>query len=241
MYKGFPEVVYLLRKYIKDMATNIIARDHPWGRICQLIGMLDVDSFDQAIIQSLEYTIDSFEKHVGPINPSKIGLQLRLINSLHALTNLPEEERLIRNLLAQCEEAGQCLGTATLPASMIILELGENLNAQGRNAEAEELVLKVLRQCNGAQSYGVKMEALQKIARIQFFQHKTVLAEKNLREAIKMVADILGIRHPHAIASMIELEGWLREWGREEEADKVKYERDELIERDEIDEWNDVE
>ena len=51
-----------------------------------------------------------------------------------------------------------------------------------------------------------------------------------------MVTKYGGMNHPLAIEILINLEKWLRGWGRQEEADELEADVDILVGRDEIDE-----
>jgi hypothetical protein len=233
MRKGLTDIVSLLCNYISKMATNVIAKEHPWSHICRLIGMLNMESFEHSIIQSWKCTIDAFEKGLGQFNPSTLGFYLQFIHLVYGSKDRLEEERLLRGLLAQFK---QMLNMSTSQATRVMLNLGYNMIAQGRYTEAEELGLDVLSQVQGDELYVNTIEALEIIAWGQYCRHETNSAEKNLRDAIEMVIYGWGMSDPWAIKNMIFLEGWLREWGRKEEADQLKTERDELIGKDEIDE-----
>jgi hypothetical protein len=50
-----------------------------------------------------------------------------------------------------------------------------------------------------------------------------------MRDAVKKVADVGERGNPDLLRLMLLLEGWLREWGRGEDADKLKREMAELI------------
>ena len=52
MRRGLPEIVSLLRIYINEMATTTIPREHLWGHIYRLIGMVDAESLEPVVIQS---------------------------------------------------------------------------------------------------------------------------------------------------------------------------------------------
>jgi hypothetical protein len=82
----------------------------------------------------------------------------------------------------------------------------------------------------------LKIDRLILISRAQHRQNKSVLAENNLRRAIKFTVDEWSIADPLAIDALLLLEDWLREWGRMDEADRVRAEIDVAIGRDEIDE-----
>ena len=93
---GYPETASLLRDFIGKMAATVIARQHPWGDIYQLISELDAESLDQALVQTWLCTIKAFEKSLGPFNQLTLDTHLQFIYHVYASTDLREEERLLR-------------------------------------------------------------------------------------------------------------------------------------------------
>jgi hypothetical protein len=79
-----------------------------------------------------------------------------------------------------------------------------------------------------------RIESLKIVSRSQFNQGKTLAAEKT--KAIQMIVDQWGIQHSWVPEFMNVLEGWLRGWGREEDANTLRGEIEALMGKDEIDE-----
>jgi hypothetical protein len=236
--EGLPEIVSMLRNYINEMAANIIVRENPWGHICRLIGMLDAESLDQAIIKSWKCTLDASGKALGPLSLHALAVHIQFINRVYGSVDLLEEEKLLQGLLAQFEQSPSMSTLQAAAVNWVKCSLGFNAILQRKYTEAEELGLDILSRAQEEKSWVNMVEALEVIAWSQFEQHKANSAEKNMLDAIKLVVDQRGITDPRAIRSMIELEEWLRNWGREEDADMLKAERAQLIGRDEIDEQN---
>jgi hypothetical protein len=111
--------------------------------------------------------------------------------------------------------------------------------AQGRYTEGEQLGLVVLSRAQddwGIISVIENIIVLKFMAQSQYQQHQVKAAEGSLRMAIEMVTEYGGMNHPLAIEIMVNLEEWLRGWGRQEEADELQAKIDKLVGRDEIDE-----
>ena len=70
----------------------------------------------------------------------------------------------------------------------------------------------------------------------QFNQGKALVAERTIREAIQMIVDQWGIQHSWVLEFMNVLEGWLQDWGREEDANTLRGEIGGLMGKYEIDE-----
>jgi hypothetical protein len=236
--KGLPEIVSMLRNYINEMAANIIVRENPWGHICRLIGMLDAESLEQAIVKSWKCTLDAFGKALRPLSLHALTVHIQFINRVYSSVDLLKEEKLLQGLLAQFEQRSSMSTLQAAKVNLVKCSLGYNAILQRNYTEAEELGLDILSRAQEEKLWVNKVEALEVIAWSQFQQHKTNSAEMNMLDAIKLVVDHWGITDPWAIRNMIHLEGWLRNWGREEDADKLKAKIGQLIGRDEIDEQN---
>ncbi|KAJ3551817.1 hypothetical protein NPX13_g11268 [Xylaria arbuscula] len=231
---GLPEVTSFLRDFIKRMSAKVIRKGHPWGQICRLLGELDSESLDEAMAKAWKCTTDIFDRELGIFSPLAVSVRLDYIKRVYGITNYLEEERLLRDLLAQFG------GIPRLSTPRVMLNLAHNLNRQGRHYEAEEMALEVLSLLPGYEMYArrivERIESLKIVSRSQFNQGKTLAAEQTMREAIRMIVDQWGMQHSWVPEFMNVLESWLRGWGREEDANTLRGEIEELMGRDEIDE-----
>lgn len=229
---GLPKVTSSLCDYIKRMSAKVTRKGHPWGQICRLLGELDSESLDQAMAQIWKCTTDIFDSELGTF--SRLAMSVRLDYIKRVVTNHLEEERLLRDLLARFG------GIPILPTPRVMLNLAHNLNRQGRHEEAEEMALEVLSLLQGYEIYAwrivERIESLKIVSHSQFNQGKTMAAEQTMREAIRMIVDQWGIQHSWVPEFMNVLEGWLRVWGRKEDANTLRGEIEELMGKDEIDE-----
>lgn len=118
-----------------------------------------------------------------------------------------------------------------------MLNLAYNLNKQRCHNEAEKVAREVLSLLSKHKIYAKriveKIESLKGIARSQFNQGNAPAAEQSMQEALRMILESWGRKHPWFLKFMIVLEGWLRGWGREEDANKLRGEIEELIGEDE--------
>jgi hypothetical protein len=228
LQRGRPEIVSLLRSYIKGMATRILPREKPWGHICRLMGMLGGEFLEQAIVQCWKCTHDTFKHGLGPFHPSTVNILMLLTQ---CTLNIVEEEKMLRELVAQSEHAS---GVTSSSLTMLMIRLGFNLKDQGEFLKGEELGWQILGRAEITEFQ--KIEALELIAWMQYYQNKMVQAEKTMRDVIDMIVDQWGVTDPWAINNSVYLEQWLRSWGREEDAYKLKADREVLIGKDEIDE-----
>ncbi|KAK4148588.1 hypothetical protein C8A00DRAFT_47595 [Chaetomidium leptoderma] len=227
---GLPKVTSSLCDYIKRMSAKVTRKGHPWGQICRLLGELDWESLDQAMAQIWKCTTDTFDSELGTF--SRLAVSARLDYIKRVVTNHLQEERLLRDLLAQFG------GIPRLPTPRVMLNLAHNLNRQGRHDEAEKMALEVLSLLQGYEIYAwrivERIESLKIVSRSQFNQGKTLAAEQTMREAIRMIVDQWGIQHSWVLEFMNVLEGWLRVWDRKEDANTLRGEIEELLGKDEI-------
>jgi hypothetical protein len=225
-----PKIVELLLRYIINLSTIRWTKDHHLSYIWRLVGMLEEGCLEETVIQSWRCIVDIFENRLGIFNKTSLLYRLDFIGRVHSP---PDAEPLLQRLLAQWDERES--SSSNSQAVHILNYLGFNLLDQGRFSEAEQLGLDAMSLAE-KQDPVRKIDSLVLISRAQYNQNKRALAENSLRRAIQVIVDEWGIADPLVIDDLILLEEWLREWGREEEADRVRAEIDVAIGRDEIDE-----
>jgi hypothetical protein len=228
---GRPEIAELLSSYVFNLSKTVWSREHLWNEIWRLIGMLEGELLEQVLIRSWRCTVDRFEKALGPFHISSLDNNLTFLCGAHIIDE--EAEPHVRRLLVQCESE------SSVPISHILFtkdNLGGNLLRQNRFAEAEQLLLDIVSQAEEKGLHDQRSQSLGLLAQSQYYQNKRCLAEKNLRQAIQLSISKWGRTDPYALHLMLNLGAWLRKWGREDEADRLKAEIREGTGRDEIDE-----
>jgi hypothetical protein len=222
-----PNITCSLRGFIKEMSARVTREGYPWGQICQLLGELDSESLDQAMAQIWKCTVDTFDSELGILSRLAVSVRLDYIKRVYGITNCLEEERLLRELLAQFK------GSSSHPPLRVTLNLAHNLNRQGRYGEVEEMVLKV---SSLLQEHEIaeRIELLKILSRSQFNQGN-LAAEQTIRTVIHTIVDQWGKQHAWVPEFMNVLESWLRGWGREEDANTLRGEIEELMGKDEFD------
>ena len=231
---GLPEVASVLRDFIKKMSDKVTRRGLPWGRICRLLGELDSESLDLAMAQIWKCTTDTFDNELGASSRLAVSLRLDYIKRVYGSKEYLVEERLLRDLLAQLD------GIPKTPTPRVMLNLAHNLNRQRRHDEADKMAREVFSLLEQNEIYSKRvverMECMKIISHSQYHQGKTEAAEWAMRKAIQIIVDQWGIKHSWVLEFMNVLEGWFRDWGREEDADALRREIEGLMRQDEIDE-----
>lgn len=229
MQTGLPEAASILRDFIKRMSAEVTKKEHLWGQICHLLGELDFDCLEEAMAQIWKCTSDTFDSELGTYSRFAVSVRLDYTKRVYGTTNVREEERLLRNLLAPLGD------TPGLPTIRVMLNLAHNLNRQGRHDEAEKKALGVLSLLRNDKVYTrrivERIESLKVVSRSQFEQGKALAAEQTMQDAMRIIVDQWGPQHPWVVEFMNVLEGWRRVWGREQEADEVQRKIRELLEK----------
>lgn len=230
---GLSEVAFALRDFIKRMSAEIDGREKIWSQLYRLLGQVDPESLVHVMVQGWSCTTDVFDGVLGSSHRLAVSVRLDYVKRV-MITNYSEEERLLRNLLARFE------GTPRHPTPRVMLNLAHNLNRQGRHDETEEVALDVWYMLQQNTMYAGRkaesIESLKVISRSQFIQGKTLEAETTMREAIQSIVNHWGQGHPWVFEFMNVLEGWLRHWNREEDAEALRGEIEDFVGHDVIDE-----
>jgi len=150
------------------------------------------------------------------------------------------EEYLLRKFIQDSQEAGIDISEAD---AGVPYRLAVNLRSQNRFADAEAMVLKFVADARTM----MKPENLIRLedktvpflheciglffaSMTQKDQGKFAAAESNMREAIHCSVRQDGDKDPWAFDQRLRLAGWLREWGRDEDADALIAENNKLLE-----------
>jgi hypothetical protein len=224
--EGLPEVADMLRMYIAEMASRIIAHENPWHQICRFLAFIDQGTLQEVLRECLKCTAQSFENFLGQFHQDTLNIKRGCI--FCGKHDLSEEERNLTGFQTQCERSGyiwlQCA---------VMNRLGMIYISQNRFFEAESMGLKMWHIADDRQ---MKIRSLDLIARSQYYQCNDDFAEANLRLAIDILLRGWGKEASWGISYMLILEDWLREWGREGEAERLRVQWDDLLGKDDVEE-----
>ena len=231
---GLLEVALLLRDYIRDLARHIISTVQPWGRIFHLIGTLDDSVLGPIIARSWKCNNDALDDELGQFSDLGLLARLNYIQNVHGISDSQEEERLLQELRQNCETSSS---KPEIQVPTIMFSLGQSMLSQSRYSDAENLGVEIMSRARKEPliTLNSRVDAMVLTARAQYHQRKTELAEGNMRRAVCLLVDEWGKTGPLAIRYINTLEGWLREWGREKDADDLKVSIDIVIGLDETD------
>lgn len=230
---GYNEINDLFRRYISKMASVVVQRDHPWAVIWRLLAEVEHRDFDQILLQCWKCVDEALARNVGRFNTSAVLSYVEYKRAVLGRDNRVEEEIFLRKLLADCDlfhnyepHASQC---------RILYKLACSLKFQSRFSEQEAVALDL---AGRARLLGGEVEEQQGLLLASIAQHdlgKMTLAEETLRMFLASVEKSFGRTNPWAIQYAKMLESWLREWGREGDADVMKGDIEQRLIRHEVD------
>lgn len=216
---GLSEVAVLLRNFIKEMSVKTSGKEGIWSRIFQLLDETDLDCLAHVMTQGWICITDIFNRVLGPSHRLAVSVRLDCVKRM-MIADHSGEERVLRDILARMERP------LLHSTPRVMLNLAHNLNRRGRHDEAEKVAQEVLFMLQQYVMYSERVaeeiESLKVLSRSQFFQGRTSDAERTMREAIQVIINRWGQQHPWALEFTNVLEGWLRAWDREEDADVLR-------------------
>jgi len=198
-----------------------------------MVGQLEPAQLEDAIGLAWRCTHDGFERNLGPLHETTLLCYIDYIVWIHGSTDHSTEESLLRDVLTRCETVYGHYSEMTLTINS---RIAESLYEQKRLLESETLALEVVRRARVAAEDVQLILALELASMAEYDLREYELAERHLREGMAVCERLGNGEHPWIIKTRAKLEGWLREWGRDDEADRLKVEVDDLIGLDDIDE-----
>ena len=172
---------------------------------------------------------------VGRFHDDVIDNYLEYVENAYGSAS-PQTEMTFREFVAECEET---LGTSDSRVMRILLSLGWNLLEQKRYLEADEVGNDMNRRALHVAHDQFQVHGLEISAHAQYHTRRTFQAEGTLKEAINIAQRVYGKTDPWAVQLIFDLDSWLREWGRHDDADKMKAEVEGCLEINDISIWCD--
>ena len=156
-----------------------------------------------------------------------------MIHRLYGFTDPQRAEKLLRGLLADYEKTTEKMDDIAL---YVIETVADSTYSQGRCADAELLLEDALLRGREAGCLLRFREAflVDRLSWAQYGLSKDDLAEESMRSAIALYTGKYTQADANIISCSRTLEGWLRKWGRDAEADQLLVEIDEAIGPDDI-------
>lgn len=215
------EAFNAIRAYLGRLASALLPVDHPWRNICCLLASVELSQIDEVLARMMECMVMGLEAKLGRFHETTF-LSLQEHIGLLKYPNNPERVEIALRQLIQ--DVQQHLG----PSRQLfgaIEKLCTSLRGQGRFVEAEVEAQNYLDLAREAKFENKVVNSLMSLTLAQYGQGKQLEAESTMREC---AATVLAIPTSDsvtwAVYFLTRLERWLREWGRDEDADMLKEE-----------------
>ena len=212
-------VTFILLKQFSAMSALILPKQHPFNQIFPRLIRLDVSHLRYTLVMANESQLDRFSRSLGRFNWKTFSIELELLKwkSLHGSAHTSEA---YLTLLQAMELALDASDPRVLYTRR---ELANHYLYQGNFIEAAEIAQRIVDLAE--QTGPVHASALHILSAAQYKLSMTTLAEQNLRQAIYIRAKCCGWEDGDVLTHMSELENWLKDWERRDEAAEVRRHR----------------
>jgi len=222
------DAAVILKNYIARMGIIVLPKGHSWRLICQLLGIVDQAQLGETLLMAAELLTDVYKLKLGPYHETTAENQVMCFEWKYR-NNLMDGEHAIQELLQHCPNSRSNFAAIFHFKTYLV----SNLFRQGRYEEEEVIAQKTVMDTRIYGTYFHQIIALQHRANAEKMLGKYAEAFATTRE----VVDINYAREdPDSftfnIMHLSRLEGWTREWGWIEEAEKIKAEIEALVARD---------
>ena len=234
---GYVGICDIIQDYTAELARSILPEKPLWQRICISICYADPEHHTELLKRSWRSLTDAFADVPGVdarLTYMSVTNEADLTYRLHRWTEPERAEKLLREILADYEQKMQMMDDTAL---YVVARLADVLQVQRRYLDVELLVEDAFSRARQAGSSSTVRDGnlMKSLAWAQHRLLKDRLAEESMRNAMALYAEDYGANDPIVIRCSRILESWLREWGREAEADHMLAEIDKLIGPDDID------
>lgn len=231
--RGFVGLCAILQDYLRRMANAILPERTAWRQICISLSLLDPDHVE-VMTRMYRCLVDSLRRYTGRFSPPSVKCETSLQLRMYRTTAPGRAEPPLRQLLSDYEQRTVSIDSTAL---YIRASLASCLFYQKKYSEAEALIeeTQLAAQHSRFVLKNPDPAMIEIFARLQYEQHKNGAAENHMRMAIASWAEKFGPEDSGILNCCVRLERWLREGGREEEAEELKAKIAEMIGPDDID------
>lgn len=217
--KVVDEAFAVIRGYLGRLAMALLPAGHPWRNICCLIASVELDQLDGVLSLMMECIAKVFEARLGRFHETTFLCIQEHIGALRYPNSLEHAEMALRELIVEVQHhlgpSRQLFGA--------IEKLCVNLRAQKRYAESEIESEKYLALARANKNQNKIVNSLLHLTQAQYYQGKHLEAEATMRECAATVLTVpTSDSVTWAVFFLTRLERWLREWGRDADADTLK-------------------
>ena len=222
-YLNASGITFILLKQFSAMSALILPKQHPFNQIFARLVRLDVSHLRYTLIMANKRQLDRFSRSLGRFNWRTLSIELYLLAS----KSLDGAEHTTEAHLTLLQAMELALGASDPRVLSTRHALALHYLKEGNYIEAIETAQRIVDV--GAHTGAVRASALYILSYAQYKLSMTTLAEQNLRQAIHTRAKYYGWKDGDVLTYMPELENWLEEWERPDEAAAVRRHRHEIL------------
>lgn len=221
---GRSEIASAILRTLSDFSSVLMGENHPLRRVYGGLVLLECDETEQVAVEGLKSIAAHFERHLGPMHKSTLLARMNCMN----LVNHYHEGNSSYNLLRECD---QKLGPRDVRTAEIRLNYSRYLYRQEKYHESCRVCQIVLEHVSLLDRDVVFYQSwtLQSLAFSQHALQDRLLAEGNLREAIRLRMSTFGPEDGWARHMLVLLEAWLYGWGQMDAAQDIRAWRQNIL------------
>ncbi|KAH8588972.1 hypothetical protein B0O99DRAFT_638070 [Bisporella sp. PMI_857] len=221
----------LFRAYISRMAAIVLPYGHPWRTIWVVIGAVNTDQVREILLVSLDCMVNTLKRNIGSYQG--IAVNGRLLHTKWKYSrDLPAAETALRSLIPESADPSNGTYKSYFKA---MFHLARNLRLQGKYNEGIIIAKQHLAHARVYGDIDDLVNALNLNANMYHHMGEKAIAEAHIREAADtMLAKLEATSATWGVYLLGILEDWVRKDGRIQEADDIKAEMADLMERDKI-------
>jgi hypothetical protein len=222
-----PELSRIFVTLAHSLAVTMFNQEHPLAQTFLRLTTMEESKIQFAMKEAWKCIYDLFANSVGQFHVTSIYCYMNFVDRFYRMTDAP---RLLKNLLERAEQkvdkSGPCIPS-------VRHAYGQALYYHQRNSEVVVLMNEVIQSCR-------KHGTLVDLQELEIFalnllaccQVEVGLKEAALRESIGRCEAVRGTQAITTLKLKGHLQGYLREWGRDAEADVLEQEIHEAIDLD---------
>ena len=221
------EIALFLLKQFSAMSAVILPKQHPFNQVFSRLVRLNVSHLKYTLIMAKESQSDGFARRLGRFNWDALNIQLSLLQ----LKSMEGAAHITEGYLTLLQQMELALGTSNPQVLKVREQLALHYLKVREYAEGAKICQSIIDLA--AQTGNVRPDthatALYNLSAAQYYLLETTLAEQSLRQAIQTRVKYFGWEDGRVLGYMSELEIWLAEWGRPDEAAEVRRQREEIL------------
>ena len=218
-----PGIAFILLKQFSAMSAIILPKQHPFNRIFARLIQLDMSHLKYTLVVAKESQSDGFARRSGRFNWNTLETQLSLLG----LKSMAGAVHTTEGYLTLLEAMELALDTSDPRILHTRCELACQYFLKGNFVEAAETAQSIIDLATQTGNFHppAHARALYILSCAQSRLSMTTLAEQNLRQAIQTRAQHYGWEDGKVLDYMSDLEDWLEEWERPDDAAEVRRQR----------------